>query len=175
MTNLGSLAEGANLTAFVLAVFGAVAWVIRRRVEEKAKRDALRRMLFAEICSFVAVIERLRLADAFELQIRNPPEQGTIWASDVSKENYFTIFEANAANLGFLSPSVVGHIAACYGFMKGSRDAIRSLAGWNARRESDVQKGSELRAVARLVAASLVQADIAFDLLKAETQSSKSE
>ncbi|MDR3508451.1 MAG: hypothetical protein P4L64_11185 [Caulobacteraceae bacterium] len=125
-------------------------------------------MLFAEICSFVAVIESIRLADEFEYLIRNPPEHGTIWASDVSKENYFTIFEANAANLGSLDPSVVGHIAACYGFMKGSRDATRSLAGWGTRHVSDVEKSLELRAVARLVANSLVQADLAFGRLIAE-------
>ncbi|MGJ4970481.1 MULTISPECIES: hypothetical protein [unclassified Bradyrhizobium] len=177
MADPGSLAVVLHpdvVAAVVGAVLGAVGagvlGIVGRRLDERRTSAALRRMLFAEIFSFVAVIESRGLADEIELLIKNPTELSPEWAkSGVSTENYFRIFEANTANLGSLDQSVVGPIAACYGLMKGSRDATRSLtAGWDTLR--DDQKRRDLRAVARLVARSLRQADVAFERLKDEDQ-----
>ncbi|WP_315763016.1 MULTISPECIES: hypothetical protein [unclassified Bradyrhizobium] len=125
--------------------------VIAFFVREWMKRRMLRQMLFAEICSFIAVIETMQLDSSFESLIKSPPQK---W-SYVSHEDYFTLFEANASGLG-LDGETVSHVVACYEFMKGARDARRSAASWGADNLELCR--SELRRSADLLAHSLDEA-----------------
>ena len=142
------------LIALLTIAAGVVAFFIR----EWMKRQMLRQMLFAEICSFIAVIETMQLENTFESLIELPPQK---W-SYVSQENYFTLFEANASGLG-LDGETVGHVVACYEFMKGARDARRAAASWGAGNVELCR--SELRRSALLVAHSLDEAATATERL----------
>ncbi len=123
---------------------------------ELYKFDSLRQMLFVEICSFVAVIEEMELQNLFDSAINKLPKQLTY----PSKENYFTLFEANAENLGLFPADTVGHVVACYTFMKGARDARRAAVGQtDGSDEAGAACRWNLRHSARLVARSLHEAD----------------
>jgi hypothetical protein len=172
MADQATIANAINsaiVVAVITAIFGAGGWYYR----EDQKRKALQRMLLAEICSFVAVIRGMALIDSLASSIQSPASR-VKWKDEVSKENYFTVFESNASNLGLLDSSVIGHIVACYSFMKGSRDATRALARMEKPDYTAQQRVLDLRAVAQLVALSLDQANAASNhLVEADSSLTK--
>ena len=97
MVELVAAILGALVGAFGAGIVRFVAWIF----EEHKKSKSLRRMLFAEIFSFVGVIDGIGLASSFERLVQSPADPW--WAHEMSKENYFALFEANAANLGSLA------------------------------------------------------------------------
>lgn len=148
--------DGTIVAAILTAIAGAIGW----QMNERRKTKSLHRMLYAEMCSFISVISNIELAEKFDAVMRHPTTQAVGWmGGGISKENYFTVFEANATSLGSLHPSVVRHIAGCYCLMKGSRDAARHLGNWNEY--SPEQRISGVCDVARLVAHSIDEAMLA--------------
>ncbi|ABD89811.1 hypothetical protein [Rhodopseudomonas palustris] len=143
-------------TAIYALLIGGVLSLIGWVAVELYKFDSLRQILFVEICSFVAVIEEMELRDNFDAAIRDLPKK----IAYSSEEDYFTLFKANAENLGLFRADTVGHVVACYTFMKGARDARRGAVGpTDSSDESAAACIWNLRHSARLVARSLREAD----------------
>jgi hypothetical protein len=136
---------------FGTAVFGTFIELLRRTYDAAIKRLATIDLFTSEILSimrvfasanivgdFVRLYDRLEETGNVAVQMGNAPAEKTEgtgafgFADAARNEDYFTIFNANAADLASLDPAVVNDIAAFYTFLKASRDATGAMQLWKS-------------------------------------------
>ncbi|WOH80323.1 hypothetical protein RX327_31630 [Bradyrhizobium sp. BEA-2-5] len=151
---------------FGTAVFGTFIELLRRTYDAAIKRLATIDLFTSEILSimrvfasaniigdFIRLYDRIGLMGNAPVQTANASTQameatGAFGFADAArKEDYFTIFKANAGDLASLDPAVVNDITAFYTFLKASRDATGAMPLWTSPQYQVADKQKDVIAI----------------------------
>jgi hypothetical protein len=181
--------KGANLPTglqiiFSTAVFGTVIEILRRTYDVAVKRLATMDLFTGEILSIMRVFaagniigDFVRLYDKIEASksapVRTAPDGTPLpaeplasgFADQSRKENYFSIFEKNSAELASLDPAVVNDITAFYTFLKSARDGTGALQLWEKPNYEIAAKEEDVIAIVYLCFVMLLHGKVALDRL----------
>src|SRR5262249_963243 len=96
---------------------------------------------------------------------KNPNPGPTGFADTARRENYFSIFEKNASDIGFLDPGLVNDVTAFYTFLKGSRDATLVMNRWSESHYDYAKKKEDIIGIIYLVFLMMVHGKRSLDRL----------